>query len=113
MDTDTLAAWTPNYGGRADFAFDDRHRYVALAGDWSGGTTWIGARKRVPGAAFVPTPSRSPGLAVPSARRCVALSDGRCGGRRGGDGGRMPAVRGVSGDGGDLLYCGGGRFDCR
>jgi hypothetical protein len=32
-----LAAWTPNYGGQADFAFDDTQRYVALAGGWQEG----------------------------------------------------------------------------
>jgi len=50
MDNTTLAdpaAWTPNYGGQTDFAFDDLHRYVALAGGWGSGKTWIGARKLI------------------------------------------------------------------
>jgi hypothetical protein len=48
-DTTALAepAWTPNCGGQADFAFDDHHRYVALAGGWGSGKTWIGACKLI------------------------------------------------------------------
>jgi hypothetical protein len=38
---DPAPAWTPNYGGQADFAFDDAHRYAALAGGWGSGKTWI------------------------------------------------------------------------
>jgi len=41
------AVWTPNWGGQADFAFDDVHRYVALGGGWGSGKTWIGARKLI------------------------------------------------------------------
>lgn len=39
--------FTPNVGGQADFLDDYTHRYIALAGGWYAGKTWVGARKLV------------------------------------------------------------------
>ena len=47
QDHTTTLAWTPNARGQAQFAFEDANRFVALAGGWGSGKTWVGARKLV------------------------------------------------------------------